>query len=53
MPWTQTDRMMERQKFVKALMTKWLTMSEACRQFAISRKTGCRVMARLAELGLA
>jgi hypothetical protein len=39
MPWTQTDPVLERQKFVKALMTKRLTMTEACLQFGISRKT--------------
>lgn len=53
MPWTQTDRVMERQKFMKALMTKRLTVTEACRQFGISRKTGYKVIARHAELGLA
>jgi putative transposase len=53
MPWTQTDPVLERQKFVKALMTKRLTMTEACRQFGISRKTGYKVMARHAELGMA
>lgn len=44
---------MERQKFMKALMTKRLTVTEACRQFGISRKTGYKVIARHAELGLA
>ena len=53
MPWTQTDRVLERQKFVKAILSGRATMTEACRQFGISRKTGYEVMARHAERGMA
>lgn len=36
-----------------ALLQRELTMVEACRQFGISRKTGYKIVARHAELGLA
>jgi putative transposase len=52
MPWTQTDPVMERQKFMKALLSRELTMVEACRQFGISRKTGYKIVGRHAELGM-
>jgi transposase InsO family protein len=44
---------MERRKFMTALLKGDLTMVEACRQFGISRKTGYKIVARHAELGLA
>jgi putative transposase len=53
MPWTQTDAVLERTKFINALLTKRLTMTEACRQFGISRKTGYKVKARHAKTGMA
>lgn len=53
MPWTQTDPVTERQKFVKLVLKKQVTMIEACQQFGISRKTGYKILARHAELGLA
>lgn len=53
MPWTQTDPVNERQKFVKLVLQKGSTMAEACRQFGISRKTGYKIVARHAELGMA
>ncbi|MFK7739632.1 MAG: helix-turn-helix domain-containing protein, partial [Planctomycetota bacterium] len=53
MPWTQTDPVSERQKFVKLLLKGQLTMAEACRRFGISRKTGYKIKARHAELGMA
>lgn len=53
MPWTQTDAVMERTKFMVALLQRDLTMVEACRQFGISRKTGYKIAARHAELGMA
>ena len=40
MPWTQTDPVNERMKFVVALQGGDLSMVEACSQFGISRKTG-------------
>lgn len=36
-----------------ALLKRGLTMVDACRQFGISRKTGYKIVARHAELGLA
>lgn len=36
-----------------ALLQRGLTMTEACRQFGISRKTGYKIAARHAELGMA
>jgi len=53
MPWTQTDPVTERQKFMKLLLKGQLTMTEACRRFGISRKTGYKIKARHAELGMA
>ena len=53
MPWTQTDPVTERQKFVQLMLKGQLTMTEACRRFGISRKTGYKILARHAELGMA
>jgi transposase len=53
MPWTQTDAVLERQKFVKVVLSGRWTMTETCQRFGISRKTGYEVMARHAERGLA
>jgi transposase len=53
MPWTQTDVVSERQKFVKLVLKGQVTMTQACQQFGISRKTGYKIMARHAELGMA
>jgi transposase InsO family protein len=53
MPWIQTDREMERRKFVQAALKREVSMSELCQRFGISRKTGYKMLARHAELGLA
>jgi transposase len=53
MPWTQTDPVIERQKFVKLMYQGLVTMTEACEQFGISRKTGYKILARHAEFGMA
>jgi len=53
MPWNETDAVIERRKFMTVLLTRGLTMVEACRQFGISRKTGYKIVARHAELGMA
>ncbi len=53
MPWIQTDAVTERQKFVRLVLKGQVTMTEACRQFGISRKTGYKILARHAEHGLA
>jgi transposase len=52
MPWTQTNAVMERRKLMTALVTEKLMMVEACRRFGISRKTGYKIVARHAELGM-
>jgi transposase InsO family protein len=44
---------MERRKFMTALLRRELTMVEACRRFGISRKTGYKIVARHAALGMA
>jgi len=40
MPWTETDPVTERQKFVRLVLKGQVTMTQACQQFGISRKTG-------------
>lgn len=52
MPWTQTDPVNERMKFVVALQGGDLSMVEACSQFGISRKTGYKILTRYAECGI-
>ncbi|MGE0143794.1 MAG: integrase core domain-containing protein [Planctomycetota bacterium] len=53
MPWTKTDPVIERQKFVRLVLKGQVTMTQACQQFGISRKTGYKILARHAELGMA
>lgn len=53
MPWTQTDPVTERQKFVRLVLMGQVTMTQACQRFGISRKTGYKILARHAELGMA
>ena len=52
MPWTQTDPVNERMKFVVALQRGDLSMVEACSQFGISRKTVSKILTRYAECGI-
>lgn len=50
MPWKETCAMRERVCFITALLEGGETMSELCRHFGISRKTGYKLKARyLAE----
>lgn len=51
MPWTSTDPVNERLKFVAAAQTGRRTMSELCIAFGISRKTGYKLLRRYAEEG--
>lgn len=51
MPWTQTDPVIERKKFMAVLLKGDLTMVEACRRFGVSRKTGYKMRSRHAALG--
>jgi transposase InsO family protein len=50
MPWQETEPVNERMKFVVALQ-RGLSMTEACRQFGISRKTGYKILARFQAEG--
>jgi transposase InsO family protein len=51
MPWKETGPMDQRVRFVAALGTGGLSMSEACRLFGVSRKTGYKWLERYKELG--
>ena len=51
MPWKESSVMEERLRFVARLLDGE-GMSEVCRQFGISRKTGCKVYNRCKEQGL-
>ena len=53
MPWIQTNREMERRKFVQAALRREVSMADVCQRFGISRKTGYKILARHAALGLA
>ncbi|MBL9076040.1 MAG: helix-turn-helix domain-containing protein [Planctomycetes bacterium] len=44
--------MTERQEFVRLVLMGQVTMTQACEQFGISMKTGYRILARYAELGM-
>ncbi|MBM4060286.1 MAG: helix-turn-helix domain-containing protein [Planctomycetes bacterium] len=52
MPWTLTDVLMERRKFVTAALRGGETMVDLCRRFGISRKTGYKILARHEECGM-
>jgi putative transposase len=53
MPWKETCAMEERMRFVSALLEGDETMSELCRQFGISRKTGYKLQRRYLAEGVA
>lgn len=46
MPWKQSDRVNERVKFVAAVQSDGESMTEVCRRFGISRKTGYKLLRR-------
>ena len=50
MPWTETSVMEERLRFVARLL-EGEPMSDVCREFGISRKTGCKLFERYREEG--
>lgn len=52
MPWTQTDPMTERFKFILAADEGLFSMTELCRRFGISRKTGYKWLSRYRTGGL-
>lgn len=53
MPWKETCAMNERLGFVLEFEAGERTMSELCRVFGISRKTGYKLLARYREFGVA
>jgi len=53
MPWLQTDPMTERAKFVLAVDDGAFSMTELCRRFGISRKTGYKWLRRYRQGGVA
>ena len=50
MPWTETSVMEERLRFVARLL-EGEPMSDVCREFGISRKTGYKLFERYREEG--
>jgi len=52
MPWKETDVYEERAKFVFATLQKDWTMTELCRAFGISRKTGYKILNRFQKKGM-
>lgn len=52
MPWNQTCPMSERAKFALAAEEGLFSMTELCRRFGISRKTGYKWLGRYREGGL-
>jgi transposase len=51
MPWKTSSVMEERLRFVNRLIDDE-SMSDVCREFGISRKTGCKIYSRYREHGL-
>lgn len=52
MPWTETDPMTERHKFILAHEDGLFSMTELCDRFGISRKTGYKWLDRYREEGV-
>ncbi len=46
MSWAETNPVHERMRFVAALQRRTQTMSEICREFGVSRKTGYKILRR-------
>ena len=53
MPWSETTRMDERQRFIELLESCRFTMTELCESFGISRKTGYKWAERYVREGVA
>ncbi len=51
MPWTEETRMSSRRQFVDAVLSGAETISEQCRRFGISRKTGYKWLRRYQARG--
>lgn len=52
MPWTRTDPMTERARFVLAHQDGLYSMAELCQRFGASRKTGYKWLRRFKDEGL-
>src|SRR5689334_12946637 len=52
MPWNVQDLMSNRLEFVRLASQEGANVSELCRRFDISRKTGNKYLARFRELGI-
>jgi transposase InsO family protein len=52
MPWTDTDPMTERHKFLLAVEDGLFSMTELCERFGVSRKTGYKWVRRYREEGV-
>lgn len=52
MPWEETEVIEERMKFIAALKSGGWTMTDLCREFGISRKTGYKYLERYESEGL-
>ena len=51
MPWKETSSMDQREQFLADYRRGHFTMQELCVRYAISRKTGYKWMARVADEG--
>jgi putative transposase len=52
MPWNETCTMNEKMKFIVAWQSHKYTLSELCRNFGISRKTGYKIICRFVNEGI-
>ena len=52
MPWKETTPMQQRAQFILDLETGLYTMSELCRAYQVSRKTGYKWAKRYVEQGV-
>ena len=52
MPWEAKDHMTERVRFILRLQQPGARMTDVCRDFGISRKTGYKVRSRFEKHGL-
>ncbi len=51
MPWTEVDKVESRRLFISAVQSGMWSISELCRQFNVSRKTGYKWLDRFREEG--
>ena len=51
MPWSETNRMEQRARFVLDVLARKFTLSELCFRYGVSRKTGYKWVERYERLG--